>query len=378
MPRDSRSPNKPEKKSRALPSPRKSATNSAGSPLTNSEIAELLATEAESASQPLQKAFRRASRKAFLWPDEASQLHRERRSLTELPGIGPYLEKIVSRWLDRPPAVPDPPAIRQNFLSWTQAQAILRDAPGKTQKPNGDLQMHTVWSDGSGSVQEMALAADALGYEYIAITDHSKGLKIAGGINEEQLKQQAAEIATVNEALQAEGRTVRVLHSIELNLSPTGDGDMDRDSLASLDLVLGCFHSALRRKDEQTDRYLAALRNPDIQILGHPRGRIYNFRAGLTADWSRVFSLAAELDKAVEIDSYPDRQDLSIDLIRIAKKAGCRISLGTDSHGPSQLRFIEFGLAAAKSAGIDPGRILNFMSRQELVAWAASVRENNH
>jgi DNA polymerase (family 10) len=152
---------------------------------------------------------------------------------------------------------------------------------------------------------------------------------------------------------------------------------MKKTSLAQLDLVLGCFHSALRKKDDQTGRYLAALRNPDIQILGHPRGRIFNFRAGLSADWPQVFALAAELDKAVEIDSYPDRQDLSLDLVRMARKAGCRISIGTDSHGPSQLRFIEFGLAAARLGGIDPGRILNFMSRQELLNWAASIRQNH-
>jgi len=119
---------------------------------------------------------------------------------------------------------------------------------------------------------------------------------------------------------------------------------------------------------------LAALRNPTIQILGHPRGRIYNYRVGLRADWSRVFDLAAELDKAVEIDSYPDRQDLSIDLVNLAKKAGCRISLGTDSHGPSQLEFIELGLASALCAGIKRERILNFMSRDELLGWAATVR----
>jgi len=186
--------------------------------------------------------------------------------------------------------------------------------------------MHTVWSDGSASIQEMAEAADARGYEYIAITDHSKGLKIAGGINEEQLRQQAREIAAVNETLGAAGKTVRVLRSIEVNLNPTGEVDMEASSLSELDLILGCFHSSLRKKDDQTDRYVAALRNPAIQILGHPRGRIYNFRLGLSADWARVFSVAAELDKAVEIDSYPDRQDMSIDLIRLARKAGCRIS----------------------------------------------------
>jgi histidinol phosphatase-like PHP family hydrolase len=352
----------------------KRASVEAESTLSNSGIAELLATEAETSKQPLQKAFRRASRKALLWPEEAHQLLRDGGSLTELPGIGPYLEKILMRWFDSPPAVPNPPELRQNFLSWAQAQTVLRGAPRWAAQTKGDLQMHSVWSDGSGTIREMADAADALGYEYIAITDHSKGLKIAGGIDESQLEEQAGEIAGVNDVLASEGRSLRVLRSIELNLSPTGDGDMERSSLARLDLVLGCFHSSLRKKDDQTERYMAALRNPDIHILGHPRGRIYNFRLGLNADWPRLFGLAAELDKAVEIDSYPDRQDLSLDLIRMAKHAGCRISIGTDSHGAPQLRFIAFGLAAARLAEIDPHRILNFMSRDELIAWAQSVR----
>ena len=150
---------------------------------------------------------------------------------------------------------------------------------------------------------------------------------------------------------------------------------MDRAALDRLDLVLGCFHSALRRKEDQTERYLAALHNPSIHILGHPRGRIYNFRLGLSADWARVFALAAELDKAVEIDCYPDRQDLSIDLLAIAKKEGCLISMGTDSHGPSQLEFIELGVAAALRAKLDPKRILNYMPTDRLLEWAASVRE---
>ena len=124
--------------------------------------------------------------------------------------------------------------------------------------------------------------------------------------------------------------------------------------MQSLDLVLGCFHSALRRKEDQTERYLAALRNPSVHILGHPRGRIYNFRVGLNADWERVCGLAAELDKAVEIDCYPDRQDLNVGLLRVAKEAGCRISIGTDSHAPSQLAFMDLGVAAALLARINP------------------------
>src|SRR5437588_1271016 len=341
--------------------------------LTNSGIAELLATEAETAKQPLQKAFRRASRKAFLWPEEAAELIQQGRSLEEFAGVGPYLYKLIRRWIEDTRAAPQPPEIRNDFLTIPQARSALAKKPSWLSALKGDLQMHTQWSDGSGSVQEMAEAAAARGYKYIAITDHSKGLKIAGGINEEQLQQQATEIEAVNDACKAAGQSIQILRSIELNLDPRGEGDVDVGSLKQLDIVLGCFHSALRRKDDQTERYLAALRNPAIQILGHPRGRIYNYRVGLQANWSRVFDLAADLDKAVRIDAYPDRQDLNVGLLKLARKAGCRISLGTDSHGPSQLAFIELGLAAALLGGVKKDRVLNFMTRQELLDWAKSV-----
>jgi histidinol phosphatase-like PHP family hydrolase len=232
--------------------------------------------------------------------------------------------------------------------------------------------MHTRWSDGSASILEMAQAATERGYEYIAITDHSKGLKIAGGIDEQALAQQALEIKQANVAMRDSG--VTVLRSIEMNLNPRGEGDMDRKSLARLDLVLGAFHSALRKKEDQTERYLAALRNPDIQILGHPRGRVYNYRLGLKADWSRVLAEAARLDKAVEIDSYPDRQDLNVALLKVARKAGVRISLGTDSHHADQLEFIELGLAAALKARIPADRIVNFMDLAGLKQWIKKLR----
>lgn len=345
--------------------------------LSNSRIAELLALAAEKAKMLLQKALRRASRKAFLWPDEASVLVRHGRSLTELPGVGPHLNRIIKGWIEGAPTVSKPPEIRKSFLTLPEARAALAKKPSWTAELKGDLQMHTQWSDGSGSIEDMARAASEREYEYIAITDHSKGLKIAGGIDEEQLRRQVLEINRVNSNLQRENCSVSVLRSIELNLNFHGEGDMDRDSLKNLDFVLGCFHSALRKKEDQTDRYLAALRNPDIQILGHPRGRIYNYRLGLSADWTRVFDLAAELDKAVEIDAYPDRQDLSIDLLKIAKRSGCRISLGTDSHDPSQLRFMEFGLAAASIAGLKRERILNFMTKTELLGWAANLKDGS-
>lgn len=343
--------------------------------LDNSKIAELLARQAESARQPVQKALRRASRRALMWPEEALDLVQEGRSLTEFPSVGPHIERLIRGWIDDPPPVPETPPIRRNFLTIPEVGRVLAENSLWRNGLNGDLQMHTDWSDGTGSIAEMADAAEQRDYKYIAITDHSKGLKIAGGIDEQQLARQAIQIESVNDEIAKRGGELRLLRSIELNLSPSGQGDMDEAALSRLDIVLGCFHSSLRKKEDQTERYLAALRNPVIQILGHPRGRIYNFRAGLIADWPRVFGLAAELDKALEIDAYPDRQDLSIDLLRHAKKEGCRISLGTDSHGPTQLGFIELALGAAAIVGIKRERILNFMTRDALLKWVGSMRE---
>ena len=345
-----------------------------GQELSNAQLAELLARQAEHARPPLTRAFRRASRRAFLWPEEASSLQKLGRSLTELQGIGPYLEKLIRTWFDEAPLPPSPATLRSGFLTFTQARAILAAQPNWMAGLKSDLQMHSLWSDGSASIADMAAAATELDYEYIAITDHAKGLKIAGGIDEAQLREQATEIAAVNRSLESAGHKLKVLRSIELNLNPAGQGDMEPQALAELDIVIGCFHSALRRKEDQTERYLAALRNPTVQILGHPRGRIYNYRAGLSADWARVFTLAAELDKAVEIDAYPDRQDLSPDLLTLARDAGCRISFGTDAHGPSQLRFMAFAASSALRAGIARERILNFMSRGELLDWVRDVR----
>jgi DNA polymerase (family 10) len=174
-----------------------------------------------------------------------------------------------------------------------------------------------------------------------------------------------------------DGGKLTVLRSIEMNLNPRGEGDMDPKSLSALDLVLGSFHSSLRRTDDQTERYLAALRNPHIQILAHPRGRIYNFRLGLKADWPRVFAEATRLDKAVEIDCYPDRQDLNLALLKLVRLSGTRVSLGTDAHHPWQFEFIKLGLAAALRAKISAERIVNFMSVQQIKRWIARLRERN-
>ena len=342
--------------------------------LSNADISELLAQQAETETGILSRAYRRGARSAFLWPKEVSDLVAQNRSLTELRGIGPFIDKQIRQWIEKPHHEKTVPLIRRDFLSLAEARRLLAARPAWAKKLRGDLQMHTRWSDGSGTVAEMADAAANRSYEYIAITDHSKTLKIAGGIDEGALKRQGMEIAKVNAALSKSGSQLIVLRSTEMNLNPRGEGDMSSDSLRSLDLVLGSFHSALRTIEDQTERYLAALRNPHVHILGHPRGRIYNFRIGLKADWSRVFAEAARLDKALEIDCYPDRQDLNVELLKIARDYGTRISVGTDAHHGWQLEFIDLGLAAALRAKIPADRILNFMPILELHSWAEHVR----
>src|SRR6266496_3407463 len=240
--------------------------------LSNTDLAELLAQRAECETGILSRAFRRAARSAFLWSENGADLVEQNRPLTELRGIGPFIAKQLLRWIDKPPQLSKRiPEIRRNCISLAEARRQLAIKPGWSKKLRGDLQMHTRWSDGSGTIGEMVDAARERSYEYIAITDHSKGLKFAGGVDERALRKQSTEIAKLNSSASQLGGKFTILRSLELNLNVRGEGDMSSASLSALDLVLGSFHSSLRMIDDQTDRYLAALRNPNIQILGHPR-----------------------------------------------------------------------------------------------------------
>ncbi|MDQ4004884.1 MAG: PHP domain-containing protein [Actinomycetota bacterium] len=282
--------------------------------------------------------------------------------------MGPWTARLIESWLEAPPKMPDPPETREDFATVSEARALLAEDPSWLEGAHGDLQVHTTWSDGSRSVEEMAGHAAEMGHRYVGVTDHSKGLPIANGMDEATLMRQWAEIDRVNGSFAADG--FRLLRSLEMNLSPEGEGDMDPAVLRNLDLVLGAFHSRLRVQEDQTPRYLAAVRNPTVHVLAHPRGRRWDARRGLRADWPVVFEAAAEARTAVEIDAYPDRQDLQPRLLETARESSVWISIGTDAHHPWELDFFEMGLAAAKRARIPRERILNFLPFEELVAWA--------
>jgi putative hydrolase len=350
--------------------------NNVGPVLTNAQLSELLfLAEAEEPKPHRREALRRAAKSAVMrWPEEATDIAAQGRPLSELPSVGPWLARVILHLLQGDLEPPDPPELRLGFLTLAEARATLAAHPDWRPALLADLQMHTTYSDGKASLRDMAAAAAALEYRYVAITDHSQGLKIARGMDEEELARQGEDVAAANEELRSQGTSLRLLHAIEMNISPEGEGDMDPVALARLDLVLGAFHSKLRLTEDQTERYLLAIRNPTLCVLAHPRDRRYDVRLGLVADWARVFDAAAAADKAVEIDAFPDRQDLNIGLLEMARDAGCRISIGTDAHRVAELDHMEFGLAAAILAGIPRERILNFLPMEDVLEWSRALR----
>ncbi|MGH7541055.1 MAG: PHP domain-containing protein, partial [Gemmatimonadota bacterium] len=210
---------------------------------------------------------------------------------------------------------------------------------------------------------------------YIAITDHSKSLTIANGMDEGRLADQIRRIDASNAERADAGETFRILRSIEMDVFSDGSADMEPGALAPLDLVLGAFHTKLRVVEDQTERYLAALRNPSVHVLAHPQARMYGRRTGLTADWPRVFAEAARSGKAVELDATPARQDLGVELARIAVAEGVRwYSIGSDAHIALELELLPFGLATAALAGVPRDRVLNYLPAEEVTAWAEGLR----
>ena len=305
-----------------------------------------------------------------MWAEEAAAVQESGRSLTELRSVGPFTAHFIAQWLREPPDPPTPPQLRDDFITYAYARTVVDAHPEWRDVARADNQMHTDETDGSSTIEEMAEAAATIGRERIAITDHSKTLRITNGMDEARLVAQGEHIAAVN----ARGSGPRVLRGIEMDLTPEGAGDMDPAVLARLDLVLGAFHSKLRLRDDQTERYFRGLENPDIHVLAHPRGRIYNFRAGLSCDWERVARHAVETGTALEIDAYPDRQDLDVERLRIVAAEGAWVSIGTDAHTPAELVFLEIGIAAAILAGIPRGRVLNLLSAPELADRVGLIR----
>ena len=245
------------------------------------------------------------------------------------------------------------------------------DAASKGKLPNliksgeikGDLHVHTNWSDGSCSLEEMAEAAKSLGFEYLAICDHSKTLQIAHGLTEEGLHKQIKEIENLNRGIE----DFTILSGVEVNIDSDGKLDIKNNTLKDLDIVVASVHSGFKQSEKKmTDRVLAAMHNDYVNVIGHPTGRIINKREPYQIDLPKVFETASELEVFTEINAFPNRLDLSdINCFR-AKDYGIQISIGTDAHNKDHLRYMELGVATARRGWLEKKDVINTLSLKEL------------
>jgi histidinol phosphatase-like PHP family hydrolase len=261
--------------------------------------------------------------------------------------------------------------LRGNFLSRAQVLAALRNQKlhGLTREQyRGDLQMHSTYSDGSQTLRDIIEAGIALGYEYNAVTDHSYGLPIARGVSMERLATQHQEIDRLNKEFR--GRFC-LLKGIEANIRADGSVDMTPDELARIEIVVASPHSQLRTKEDQTSRMERAVTTPGVHILGHPRGRMYGSRPGVTAKWRKVFEAAAASGVAIEIDGDPARQDIDCDLAKTAIESGCLFAVDSDAHSTRELKaYTDIAIAHARLAGVPTERIINCWPLRKLLKWA--------
>jgi histidinol phosphatase-like PHP family hydrolase len=340
----------------------------------NDELSALLFQAAADETTPHRRtALERAGKEAWRWPVEASAVLDAGRPLTDLRSVGPWVAERLEGWIaDPPPTIPEFDETRRGYLTTAQANEALAADPSWETTPHGDLQMHTTGSDGRDTLTDMLDAARRSGRPYVGVTDHSESLTIAGGMTPDERREQAAEIAAYNAG--ADG--FRALRSIEMDVFVDGTDDTDPAVLAELEVVLGAFHSKLRSREDETERYLALARNPHVHVVAHPTTRMWSRRAGLTADWPRVFAAFAEAGKAVEIDGSPARQDLPAELARVALAEGVEwFSMGSDAHSVQELPYLRMSLAIAALAGIPRERFLNFRPADEVVGWAAALTE---
>lgn len=311
------------------------------------------------------------------------------KEILKIPGVGPASLRIAREYLEtgRSPTVQRIVSesekskeivarreLRRNFLSAAMVQKVLaepkRGAISRTDY-GGDFQMHSRGSDGADTIEALAKGCIKRGYWCMCVTDHSYGLPIAGGMTMEEIRVQHAEIDAINKEF---GGEFRVLKGIEANILQDGSLDMHPAELPVFDLVVASPHSSLRKSIDQTERMLTAVSLPGVHILGHPRGRMFNSRGGVIADWPAVFKQAAEKGVAIEIDGDVSRQDLDFRIATAAKKAGCVFALDSDAHAADQLWMADYAVAHARLAGISRDRIINCWPTDKILEWARTFR----
>jgi DNA polymerase (family 10) len=251
-----------------------------------------------------------------------------------------------------------PPELRENSGEIDAAESHALPALIELRDILGDLQMHTVASDGKNSIEEMGEAAHALGYEYIAITDHSKAVTVANGMDEKRTLEQAAKIRAAN----ARVKGIRLLAGIEVDILKSGKLDLDDEVLAQLDVVVASVHSYMKmERAEMMERLLAAIENPYTQIIAHPTGRLLLRREPFEYDMEKVLDACRKNGVAMECNSYPDRLDLRDVHLKMARERGVRIVISTDSHSTRHLPLMRYGVVVARRGWLEKKDVLNVL-----------------
>jgi DNA polymerase (family 10) len=269
-------------------------------------------------------------------------------------------EEIYERLgMDAPPAI-----IREDRGEIEAAAAHQLPDLIKLSDLKGDLHVHSIWSDGHSSLEQLVDLARQLGYVYLGICDHAEKLKVAGGLSVKELEKRQTEIDKLNSS----AADFRLLSGIELNIDNTGGVDYPDEILAGFDIVVGSIHSGFGQSREHlTERMITAMNNPHIDIIGHPTGRILGKREPYQLDLEAVFKAAAGSGTILELNSYPDRLDLRDDYLMAAKKLGCKFAINTDAHAASQLHFIEYGIFTAQRGWLEAEDVINTYPLERLI-----------
>jgi putative hydrolase len=312
------------------------------------------------------RAFRAAAATLAELGAEQVALRAESGGLRQLPGVGEVMERAILESLRGE----EPVYLRR--LESTEGRPMAEGAAELRAALRGDLHSHTEASDGHFTIAEMAAVALELGHQYLAITDHSPRLTIANGLSTERLMRQLDQIEELNRDL----APFRLLTGIEVDINEDGSLDQSDEVLSRLDVVVGSSHSALRMASgPMTRRMVTALANPHLDVLGHCTGRMKRKRRDRPEsefDADIVFAAAARFDKAIEINSLPDRLDPPKRLLRLAVESGCRVSIDSDAHYLGQLAWVRVGCERAFLCGVTPSMIVNALPVEELLAWTAS------
>src|ERR1700761_6999793 len=259
-----------------------------------------------------------------------------------------------------------PPELRENNGELEAAENHHLPFLIEQKDIRGDVHMHTVATDGKNTIREMAEAAMEHGYEYIAITDHSKNLAMTNGLDDARALEHIRKIRETEAEM--EGR-IRIFPGIEVDILGDGEIDLANETLAQMDVVIASVHSLFNQPLEQmTQRVLRAIENPYVRILGHPTGRLLLRREAYAIDIGKIINRAAELGVAVEHNAYPDRLDLCDRDLRMAKEAGCKISINTDSHHTSHMEKMRYGIRQLRRAWLTKADVLNALPANEFLA----------